>query len=322
MTALLGIDYGGTRTKLVLRATADRRILAREEVATGDLPDLAGHVRSFVGEAQVQRFGMSVAGTFDAVTGVVGRSTNMPWLDGTAPADVLAELVAIPGVAVQDGIATAIAEARIGAGRGVQDVFVIALGTGIAGAHVVGGEVRAGAHGAAGEIGHLCIGGPHSCSCGQTGCLETLIGGAQLGRRWVEEASGQGAAAAAASLTGAATAREVVAAAEVGDHAAQQVLDRGARALARALLHVSALIDPGVLVFGGGLARSPEWTVHPAVRFAQQAATFHELPQVRLAELGVWAGAHGALLYAAGAEDGWTRGHSADRLMGDQPRRG
>ena len=304
MTALLGIDYGGTRTKLVLRATADRRVLGREEVATGDLPDLAEHVRSFVDGAQVQRFGMSVAGTFDAATGVVGRSTNMPWLDGTAPADALTELVGIPGVAVQDGIATAIAEAAVGAGRGAQDVFVIALGTGIAGAHVVRGEVRAGAHGGAGEIGHLIVGGGHLCSCGQTGCLETLIGGAQLGRRWAEKATGRDAAAGAPGPAGAVTAREVVAAAEAGDRAAQKVLDRGAQALARALLHVSALIDPGVLVFGGGLARSPEWTVHPAVRFAQQTATFHELPQVRLAELGVWAGAHGALLYAAEAEDG------------------
>ena len=291
MTALLGIDYGGTRTKLVLRASGEERVLARQEVATGDLPDLAAHVRSFVGGTRVQRFGMSVAGTFDHVTGVVGRSTNMPWLDGTAPADVLAELVGIPGVAVQDGIATAIAEAAIGAGRGAEDVFVIALGTGIAGAHVVRGEVRAGAHGAAGEIGHLTIGGGHRCSCGQTGCLETLIGGAQLGRRWAEES---GTVAGAGAGVGG-TAREVVAAAKVGDAAAQRVLDRGAQALARALLHVSALIDPGVLVFGGGLTRSPEWTVHPAVRIAEGAATFHQLPQVRLAELGVWAGAHGAL---------------------------
>lgn len=291
MSALLGIDYGGSRTKLLLRAGADGHVLDQQEVPTGDLTELAGSVRSFVGAADVDRFGMSVAGTFDAVTGVIGRSTNMPWLDGVAPADVLTELVEIPGVAVQDGIATAIAEATIGAGRGAEDVFVIALGTGIAGAQVVRGEVRAGAHGGAGEVGHLMVGGEHTCSCGQTGCLETLIGGAQLGRRWAEESgtgSGNGY-----------TAQEVVAAAVAGDGAAQRVLDRGAHALARALLHVSALIDPGVLVFGGGLARSPEWTVHPAVRIAQGTATFHQLPQVRLAELGVWAGAHGALLHAA-----------------------
>src|SRR5690625_7330522 len=64
---------------------------------------------------------MTVTGTFHAATGVVGRSTNMPWLDGTAPAGALADLVGIPGVAVRDGAATATAEAQLGAGRGAED---------------------------------------------------------------------------------------------------------------------------------------------------------------------------------------------------------
>ncbi|WP_277051026.1 ROK family protein [Ruania albidiflava] len=306
MSALLGIDYGGTRTKLLLCA-ANGNVLARDEVPTGSLTALAASVHTFVAGREVTRFGLAVTGTFDSATGVVGRSTNMPWLDGTAPAGALTELVGVPGVAVQDGAATATAEARLGAGRGAEDVFVVALGTGIAGAHVVGGQVRAGAHGAAGEIGHLVVGGTHTCSCGQTGCLETLIGGAQLGRRWAEERGVEQDPGCAA--------RDVVAAAEAGDAAAVAVLERAARGLARAILSLSALLDPGVLIVGGGVARSPEWTVWPAVERARDQATFHHLPETRLAELGVWAGAHGAVLAAAapvplmpGAEPGTGSG--------------
>src|SRR5690606_11922672 len=126
-------------------------------------------------------FAVTVAGTLDPSTGIVGRSANLPWLDGIAPADRLSARLGIPGWAVQDGEAAALAEARLGAGRGSDDVFVLALGTGIAGAHVVSGQVRRGAHGAAGEIGHMQV--VHNgvvCSCGQIGCLETAIGGNQL----------------------------------------------------------------------------------------------------------------------------------------------
>src|SRR5699024_6078504 len=167
----------------------------------------------------------------------------------------------------------------------------LALSMWFAVAHLVAVYVRAGAHGAAGDIGHLVVGGAHTCSCGQTGCLETLIGGAQLGRRWAEERGVEPDSDCAA--------RHVVAAAEAGDAAAVVVLERAVRGLARAILSLSALLDPGVLVLGGGVARSPGWMVWPAVERAREQATFHQLPEIRLAELGVWAGAHGAVLAAA-----------------------
>ncbi|GAA4431570.1 ROK family protein [Georgenia halophila] len=295
MSALLGIDYGATHTKMLLvdGAHGDGPVVARESVRTGKLEELAESVRTFTAGRAVARFGITVAGTLDERSGVVGRSANMPWLDGVSPARTLTDLVGIPGVAVQDGVATAAAEAALGAGRGVEDVFVIALGTGIAGAHIVAGEVRAGAHGGAGEVGHIVIGGTHRCSCGQIGCLETLIGGAQLGRRWAELSPATGDPAA--------TARDVVLAAESGNQGAEDALAQASDALARALLQISALLDPGVIVIGGGVARSPRWTVVPAFEKARRDATFHRLPDMRLAELGVWAGAHGAVLSAAEA---------------------
>ncbi|GAA3668360.1 ROK family protein [Microbacterium marinilacus] len=295
MTALLGIDYGGTHTKLLLAGAdgdpaATRRRTVPSASAAG-LDGLAREVEAFLGGSSVAAFGVTVPGTLDVESGVVGHSANLPWLDGLAPATLLGERIGAPGVAVQDGVAAAIAEARSGAGRGHDDIFVVALGTGIAGAHVVRGEVRRGAHGGAGEVGHTDVGGDLPCSCGQRGCLETLIGGAQLGRRWRERLGSEGGDAASAV--------DVVRAARGGDAAAIAVLDDATSALARALLTISALIDPALFVIGGGLARSPEWTVDPAVAKARSGATFHRLPDVVPAGLGVWAGAQGAALSAA-----------------------
>lgn len=296
MSATLGIDYGATETKLLMVDGEDGcgAVVARSSVPTGDIRRLADDVRAFVCRHDVVRFAVTVAGTLDATSGRVGRSTNMPWLDGVAPAVALSDAVGIPGIAVQDGVATATAEATLGAGRDDEDVFVIALGTGVAGAHVVDGQIRSGAHGAAGEVGHLVVGGTHECSCGQVGCLETFIGGAQLGQRWQERTHPNRRV----SLP-AVSAKDVIEAAAAGDVAATGALAEATDALARALLHVSALIDPGTIVLGGGLSRSPEWTILPAFDEARRAASFHHLPALRLAELGVWAGARGAALCAA-----------------------
>jgi glucokinase len=295
VTRLLGIDYGGTQTKLLLAeagaAGGTGAAVRRHTVPTATLSDLdrlAHAAEDFVAGERVDGFGVTVAGTLDA-TGTVGRSANMPWLDGQAPADVLGDRLGVAGVAVQDGVAAALAEARAGAGRGHDDIFVIALGTGIAGAHVVRGEVRRGAHGGAGEIGHMAVAGDLLCSCGQRGCLETAIGGSQLGRRWNELRGASDSHASAA---------DVVAAARQGDAHAIRALDLATSALGRALLELSALIDPAVVVIGGGVARSPEWTVDPAVAKARAGATFHRVPDVVPAELGVWAGAQGAALAA------------------------
>lgn len=284
----LGIDYGGSSTKLVLRDGDDE--VARTRLATGSVERLADEVLRFLDAAPAHpsAFGVTIAGTLDAGSGVVGRSANLPWLDGTAPAATLSERLAVPGVPVRDGEAAAIAEA---AAHTARDAFVVVLGTGIAGALVVDGRVRRGAHGAASEIGHMRVTDEAlACSCGATGCLETVVGGTQLGVRWQELA---------ASAPVDATARDVVAAAERGDDAARTVLDRAATGLARALLHVSALVDPELVILGGGVARSPRWTVEPAIARAHAERSFHTLPRFTAARLGDWAGAHGAAIAAS-----------------------
>lgn len=294
MMRYLGVDHGGTRTKLLLiEATGDAlRVVRRESVSTeteaGSVDALAATATRFLDGTAIDGFGITVAGIVDTGTGVVRASMNMPWLAGTRPAADLAARLGAPGLAVHDGAAAATAEAVLGAGRGHDDVFVLALGTGIAGAHVLDGTVRRGAHGAAGEVGHVPLGGDRACSCGQRGCLESEIGGARLAARWAD--SGRAAPGA--------TAKDLVAAAAAGDEAAAGILDDATSALARSLLGIVAVLDPGVIVVGGGLSAAADEIVDPAVAKAKAWATFHRLPRIVPAALGVWAGAWGAALAA------------------------
>ncbi len=290
MSVLLGIDHGGTRTKLLL---VDGGAVVRQESietmrSARSLDALADAVGRFVDGASIEAFGLTIAGIVDESTGIVRASANMPWLDGTTPAASIGAVLAAPGVAVNDGGAAARAEAVLGAGRARDDVFVVALGTGVAGAHVVDGEVRRGAHGGAGEVGHVPLGGARLCSCGQRGCLETEIGGVHLASRWSETT---------AAANGD-TAQDLIRAASAGDVMARGILDDATTALARSLLGVIAVVDPGVIVIGGGLSTSHEWIVDPTVAKVRAQATFHSVPPILPAQFGVWAGAWGAVLAA------------------------
>ncbi|SDE09641.1 ROK family protein [Auraticoccus monumenti] len=297
---LLGVDLGGTSTKLLLgRPGPDgAEPLEQTQVPTprgpGALDLLADRVQAFLAGRTVAAAGVTVPGLLDG-DGVVTRSVNLPWLDGVAVGDVLGTALGVPVVAVHDGRAAARAEAVLGAGRGHADVYVLTLGTGIAGAQVIGGQVLAGAHLSAGEVGHVSQ-DDHGrlCSCGQRGCLETLVGAEHLARRWQEVLAAEGSTPQTAP-----TARDLVEAARAGHPGASAVLDQATTALARALLALLATVDPGLVVVGGGLGQAADVVVAPAVVKLTERATFHSVPPVVPSALGPWAGAWGAVLGAA-----------------------
>lgn len=294
MTLVLGIDCGGTDTKLLLAREVDGEwtALRRADVPTprhGEpLTQLTAHVKEFVGSDAPAAVGFAVPGIIDE-DGIVVACSNVRWLEGTAPADAVSAALRVPGVVVHDAAATAQAEVVLGAARGYSDVFVLGLGTGIAGAHVTDGEIRRGAHGAAGEIGHVSLGGDRPCSCGQRGCLETYVGGAQLGQRW-------------GALTGAdagtTTARDLIDAAGAGDARAVAMLDEATSALARSVLDLVALVDPSLVVVGGGLAQAWAQVLEPTIAKVHAAATFHQVPPIVPARLGRWGAAWGTILAA------------------------
>lgn len=286
---VLGVDPGGTAVKLVLER-ADGGVADRAQFPTPVDGDAAGRLRAevvaFLRGRDVAAAGLTVPGLIDP-DGTVLTCANLPWLEGRRPGAELSAALGVPVEVLNDGEAAARAEAVHGAGRGHADVYVVTLGTGITGKHVVGGEVRRGAHLAAGEIGHISL-DPHGapCSCGQRGCLETVAGGAHLVR--LSHRRG----------TSAATARDVVDAARRGDPGATAVVDAAVDGLASVLLGVIAAVDPGLVVVGGGLAQAEDVVVAPVVEAVRERATFHRVPEFTRAVLGPWAGASGAALAA------------------------
>lgn len=294
---VLGVDLGGTSAKVIVvepSGDPDRppRLLERRVVDTTEGRDgldvLFTDVRPMVAAHGVDRVGVAVAGVVDEATGVIHRSTNLPWLDGMPLGERVESALGVPARVVHDVRSAALAEVAFGAGCGHDDVFVIAVGTGIAGAHIVNGRVRKGAHGAAGEIGHVVLhaSGP-LCACGQRGCLETYASGAWLLRRWRQ-----------VEPRATATVADLADRARQGDPGAVSVVHNAQRALAAAVLKVSAMCDPGLVIIGGGLSISADLFVEPVAALAREAATFHRMPEVRPAALGQLAGAWGATVAA------------------------
>ncbi len=117
--------------------------------------------------------GVAIPGVVDEARGVAVFAANLGFRD-VPLRDLVAERLGLPAALGHDMRAAGLAEARLGAGHGAEDVIFVGIGTGIAAAHVRGGHTNSGAHGAAGELGHIVVrpGGP-ACACGQRGCLET-----------------------------------------------------------------------------------------------------------------------------------------------------
>ena len=302
-SVVLGLDVGGSSVKVLAAAVGEAGGAGAAAAAKSDtvlqfraptpLADPVAGLLEIV--AQVQReyrvvaIAVSIPGTVDVERGAVVQCVNIPALSGVELGPRLAAATGVPVQVINDGAAAALAEAAWGAGSGRPSVFVLALGTGIAGAHVVSGVVASGAHGFAGELGHVVVDpGGDTCSCGNTGCLETVIGAPALTLAW-ERAGGTDGT------------RGLFAAHIAGDTAATAVVARAADALGSALLTLCALVDPGRIVIGGGLAQPPHTLVTEAAQAARQRATFHRVPEIVPAQLGDWAGAYGCTLVAARA---------------------
>jgi glucokinase len=231
--------------------------------------------------------GLVVPGVIDEVTGTAVWAANLGFRDVPLKA-LLEKQLGLPATVGHDVRAGGIAEARLGAGQDHRYVFVLPIGTGIAAALVVDGVAYAGAHGAAGEIGHIVVrpGGPQ-CGCGQRGCLEAVASAAAVARRYAER-------------TGATTdgADRVAALAAAGDPDAAAVWRETVDALADGLLTGLAMFDPEVVVIGGGLAEAGDALLVPLRTALRARLTFHREPEIRKAALGDGAGCLGAALLA------------------------
>jgi glucokinase len=231
--------------------------------------------------------GVAVPGVIDEDAGIAVWAANIGFRD-VPLRDLLSARLGVPAALGHDVRAGGLAEARLGAGQGQRHVLFIAIGTGIAAAHVVDGHAFAGAHGAAGEVGHVVVrpGGP-PCGCGNRGCLESVASASAIGRRYAELSGLAGSAAA-----------DVAARAGAGEELANKVWREAIEALADGLLTAQALYDAGIVVLGGGLAEAGEALLGPLRLALDSRRTFHLMPQIVGAGLGDTAGCLGAALIA------------------------
>jgi glucokinase len=299
---VVAIDVGGTTLKgglcdadgtLVHRdrrptPAADTAALVAGIVALAG--DLAAAGRARFGPDAVGGVGLAVPGFVDESRGVALRAVNLPWRD-LALADAVADGTGLPVTLGHDVRAAAAAEARLGAGRGAGDVLFVAIGTGIGAAIVAGGRPHRGAHGRAGELGHTVVepDGP-PCACGAAGCVEAIASAAAIERAY-----------AAAGAADGASAREVAALAAAHDPAARAVWDRAVAALGAGLATAVALLDPELVVVGGGLADAGAQLLDPLATDLAARVVLGPAPRVVGAALGPDAGCRGAALLARDA---------------------
>jgi glucokinase len=294
---VVALDVGGTGMKCAL-VRPDGAVLHAERHATdaGRGPDavvdtVLAVAEGLAGKARADgltpvALGVAVPGVIDEARGVAVWSANVGFRD--VPLRDLAQArLGLPTALGHDVRAGGLAVARLGAGRDDRHVLFVAIGTGIAAAHVVDGAAVTGAHGAAGEIGHVPVrpGGP-SCGCGRPGCLEAVASAGAIGRRY-------------AALAGVpATAADVAARAAAGEPLAADVWREAVEALADGLAVGQALFDVETVVLGGGLAQAGGLLLDPLRAALHERMTFHREPRLVAAALGDEAGCLGAALLA------------------------
>ena len=263
----IGIDIGATKTIMAafdgrLRAVTSKKRATPCPLSPGDLVDFVSGLYAELlpaigaGRSAVEAAGLAVAAPVDRDAGEVLDAPNMGWK--RAPVvDRLAAALKLPVALENDVQAGTLGELRLGALRGMRNAIGVFVGTGIGGGIVINGELYRGAHGSAGELGHLVLqdGGP-MCGCGIRGCLEALASRTAVGRDAVAAAlSGKAplllkrAGTDLARCKSSALARSV----EAGEEAVAAAVDRSAYWLGVGLAGLVAALDPEAIVIGGGL---------------------------------------------------------------------
>lgn len=258
----IGVDLGGTKTEAVAMGT-DGTVLARERTpSAADYRTVIESIRGLV--AQVRQaagggaasVGVGHPGSINPRTGLV-RNANSSHLNGRPLDRDLAEALGQSVRCANDANCFALSEATDGAGAGAHCVFGVIAGTGVGGGIVMGGHLHEGAGLIAGEWGHTALPRPGpeeipgpQCGCGRHGCVEAWCSGPALARDHER-------------ITGPIhTASEIAALAANGDIEAIATLDRHADRLARSLSTIVNILDPDVIVLGGGLSNLPGLAAH------------------------------------------------------------
>lgn len=309
----IGIDVGGTKTAAA-RVDALGKVLAREVLPT-PADDMGATLDTMVKTARavmtpdVRAVGVAAAGLVESSTGILRFAPNLAWRDAPLVAHLETEL-RLPVVADNDNTAAAWGEYRFGAGRGHADILLVGVGTGIGGGIVSGGKLFRGAHGFAGDIGHIVMDpdGP-LCGCGNHGCWEQLASGqavVRAGRRAVLDGAETSLVERSGGQAKRVTGLMVTEAARAGDAVAVSILTDVGRWLGTGIAGLVNVLDPEIVVLAGGVAEAGDLLLQPAragFRAAVEAVEHRPEVPVVLAELGRDTGVVGAAALVLEAPD-------------------
>lgn len=260
MAIRIGVDLGGTKIEGIALGD-DGTVLGQKRLSTpqGDYPAILGTVTALIQELEARHgngsavaIGIGTPGSFSMVSGLL-RNSNSQCLNGKPLQQDLQDCLQRPIHLANDANCFTLSEARDGAGAGAAVVFGVIIGTGTGGGLVVNGKLLAGRNSIAGEWGHNPLPWPTAqelpgpaCYCGKHGCIETFL-------------SGPGFAADHRDSGGAPLdPREIMMAARAGDRICLASFERYAERLAKSLAHVINILDPDVIVLGGGMSNIQE----------------------------------------------------------------
>jgi glucokinase len=301
---ILAVDLGGTNLRMGLVAR-DGRVVARRRAKLGMVTakdalcdNLAVKIKAFMDSMGGGRTpgGLAVgfAGPTDSKAGRVYFAPNVGGLDDLYLAAELEARLDIRTIVANDADCAALGEFRRGAGCGAGSLFLFTLGTGLGGGMIVDGNLWEGSQGIAGEVGHTIadLDGP-MCACGKRGCLEAMVSGTAIVREYRRREGRRGD-------KDSVTAKDVFRLARRGDKAAVSAVDSAARALGVGISNVFLMLNPDLILIGGGVARAGAVLIGPAVDYARNLL-FPQLRKylaVKRASLGDDAGLIGAACLA------------------------
>ena len=307
-----GVDLGGTTVKI---AFFDETGLMLEKweipTVTADggsriLPDIAASIRQFIAQrtlntADLIGVGIGVPGPVSN-KGVVNKCINLGWGVFNI-AEQLSELVELPVKAGNDANVAALGEYWKGGGKGCDNMVFVTLGTGVGGGIVIEGHLLHGAHGSGAEIGHMVLNRDETipCNCGKRGCVEqycSATGIVRLAKLHLASSDAPSALRGVENLT----CKDIFDAGKDGDKEALAILDQVYRYMGEFLGDVCSVVDPEVVVIGGGVSKAGDVLIQGIVPYFKKYV-FHAASEARftLASLGNDAGAYGAFKLALDA---------------------
>jgi glucokinase len=289
---VVAVDVGGTEIKSAL-VDSDLNVVATNTAPTpkADLTGaetvkaIAAIVGEFAQQQTIAAVGLVVPGALDEPAGTSRWSGNLQW-NNLPIRDLLHAAINIPVAFSHDVRTAALAEMRNGAAKGAHNAIFIPVGTGIAAAIIIDGEIRS-AEGFAGEIGHIDVNGKYPCVCGKSGCLEAASSTLAISKAYQAQSGKSGT-----------TTEEIYQLVIAGDTVATTVWKDATSAMARACETLITILAPEIIVFGGGLSNAGETFLKPIRDYLDSTLTFQRKPRLEIAHYGAKAGTVGCAMLA------------------------